>query len=68
MEELFVQNMVEDSITMTTIVGHNRRLSMVTILLASIAFLLVITSIAAFIYVFRKGNRFEWKKTRQKII
>ena len=40
----------------TTVVDHNRRLSILTILLASISFLLVITSITAFIYVSRKGK------------
>ena len=40
----------------TTVVDHNRRLSMLTILLASISFLIVITAITAFIYVTRKGR------------
>lgn len=42
--------------TTTAVVDHNRRLSILTILLASISFLLVITSITAFIYVTRKGT------------
>jgi len=37
--------------------GYNRRLSIVIIVLASLAVLLVITSIAAFVYVTRKGFR-----------
>lgn len=40
----------------TTVVDHNRRLSMFVILLASVSFLLVITAISAFIYVTRKGK------------
>jgi hypothetical protein len=49
----------------TTIAGYNRRLSIVIILLASLAVLLVVTSIAAFVYVTRKGededeNRLIW--------
>ena len=60
--------MVEDSITMMqTVVGHNRRLSMVTIILATIAFLLVITSVAAFIYVTRRGNQLKSKKKKGEI-
>ncbi len=56
-EYSFVRNMVDNSKTLaTTVVDYNRRLSLLTILLASIAFLLVITSVAAFIYVTRKGN------------
>lgn len=39
----------------TKVLGSNRRLSMVTILLSTIAFLLVITSVIAFLYVTRKG-------------
>jgi hypothetical protein len=52
--------MIDDTITKaTTVIGYNRRLSIVTICLATMAFLLVITSIAAFIYVTRKGYLFE---------
>ena len=59
--------MVEDSITMTqTVVGHNRRLSMVTIILASIAFLLVVTSVVAFIYVTRRGNQLKSREKKMK--
>jgi hypothetical protein len=59
-EDLFIQSMIDDSITMATLVfGYNQRLPMVTIILASIAFLLVITSVTAFIYVIRKGNLFK---------
>lgn len=39
-----------------TVVDHNRRLSTLIILLASISFLIVLTSITAFIYVTRKGK------------
>ncbi|UJR25878.1 hypothetical protein I4U23_007228 [Adineta vaga] len=47
--------MINDMISTATTGGsYNRRLSMVTIFLASLAFLLVITSVAAFIYVTRK--------------
>jgi len=59
-EDLFIQSMIDDSITMaTTVFGSNRRLPIVTILLALIAFLLVIISVTAFIYVTRKGNLFK---------
>ena len=37
------------------VVGYNRRLSIVIILLASMAVLLVVTSVIAFVYVTRKG-------------
>ncbi|CAF0800740.1 unnamed protein product [Rotaria sp. Silwood1] len=48
--------MIDDTLTTTatTVVTHNRRLSIMTIFLASMAFLLVMTSIAAFIYITRK--------------
>jgi len=42
----------------TKVLSSNRRLSMVTILLSTIAFLLVITSVIAFLYVTRKGYFF----------
>lgn len=45
-----------DDTTVATLAGDHRRLSMVTIFLASMAFLLVATSVAAFIYVTRKGK------------
>jgi flagellar basal body-associated protein FliL len=40
----------------TTIDGYNRRISIVIIVLASLAVLLVATSVAAFVYVTRKGE------------
>ncbi|CAF3616337.1 unnamed protein product [Rotaria sordida] len=47
--------MIDDTLTTaTTVVSYNRRLSIVTISLASMAFLLVMTSVAAFIYITRK--------------
>ncbi len=39
-----------------TIAGYNRRLSIMIIFLASLAVLLVATSVAAFVYVTRKGE------------
>lgn len=54
---LFVQSMIDDTITKATAhASSNQRLSIMTIALASMAFLLVITSVAAFIYITRKGN------------
>jgi hypothetical protein len=41
-----------------TNVGFNRRLSIVIIVLASLAVLLVATSVAAFVYVTRKGPNY----------
>ncbi|CAF3590510.1 unnamed protein product [Adineta steineri] len=47
--------MIDDMVTKaTTVANYNRRLSMLTIFLASVAFLIVTTAIAAFIYVSRK--------------
>ncbi|CAF2511377.1 unnamed protein product [Rotaria sp. Silwood2] len=47
--------MIDDKLTKaTTVVNYNRRLSIVTIFLASMAFLLVMTSVAVFIYITRK--------------
>ncbi|CAF0934634.1 unnamed protein product [Adineta steineri] len=47
--------MMDDMVTKaTTVANYNRRLSMLTIFLASVAFLIVTTAIAAFIYVSRK--------------
>jgi hypothetical protein len=48
--------MIDD--TITAMIGYNRRLSSMTIFLASMAFLIVVTAIAAFIYVTRKGKFF----------
>jgi uncharacterized membrane protein len=53
--------MIDD--TITAMIGYNRRLSSMTIFLASMAFLIVVTAIAAFIYVTRKGN-FLFNKTK----
>ena len=55
LEEKFMMEYLRRMKT-TAVVDHNRRLSILTILLASISFLLVITSITAFIYVTRKGT------------
>lgn len=52
---LSVESKMDDT-TVATLAGDHRRLSMVTIFLASMAFLLVATSVAAFIYVTRKGK------------
>jgi hypothetical protein len=56
--------MIDD--TITAMIGYNRRLSSMTIFLASMAFLIVVTAIAAFIYVTRKGNFFLNKTKTEK--
>ena len=47
-----------------TIAGYDRRVSLVILFLASLAVLVVATSIGAFVYVTRKGT----KKTRNQTI
>lgn len=62
---------MKESVGMATkMISQNQRLSIVTILLATIAFLLVITSVIAFLYVTRKGmlsyflSKLCWKKDK----